>query len=1042
MPESKVKTNPRTHYYLSLLLSFTFFVSFSQSSDPKNFSQLKFRFIGPDGNRMIAVAGEPGNPQVAYAGAASGGIWKTEDMGASWKSVFDDTEDSSIGALAVSPSHPKQVWAGTGETFLIRPAHAVGNGIYKSSDGGKKWKLLGLEKTFRISRVIVHPTDTNTVYVASLGHAHGPQQERGVYKTTDGGKTWERVFFLNENTGCADLAMDPQNPGVLYAAMWEVEIKTWNLKSGGASSGIYRSKDAGKTWEPLRNGLESGPSHPVGKTSVDVAFTNPKIVYALVEDKEPRLYRSEDGGDSWKLMQQDHSMGQRAGYYTRVRVSTRSADELYTICVGIKKSVDGGKTFAKDFNQWAPGGDNHDMWFDPKIPDRMLCAHDGCLNLSFNGGKTWENINLPIAQMYHISVDDRVPYYVYSNRQDGYSYRGPSRYLGGWSIPLGAWHSVGGCESGFAQPDPLDNNIVWSGCYDGGLDVFDLTTMHARDVRVWPQTQIGQTPANAKYRWHWNFPMVLSRHVKGRVWVGSQFVHETNNGGQGWKIISPDLTTNDKTHQQNSGGMASDNLMTWDGCTLYSLAESPVKEGVLWSGSNDGQVNVTQDGGNTWTNVSGNIPGLPKWGTIRNIDASNFDAGTCYLSVDAHHVGDFDSYVFKTSDFGKTWKRLPIQLPASNSNFVNQIKEDPAVRGLLWLGTDKSLYFSPDDGTSWIHLKNNLPPVPIYGIEIQKNFRDLVIATYGRGIYILDDVTPIREFSKDISEKEAHLFSLRQTYRFQPTQGIKTERSFVNGQNPPDGADINYFLKEKSKDSVEVRVYNSKRELVNKVRATNKPGINRIWWDLRLQDYEMPKLRTKPRGKDWVKLDDKGERNMFIYDLDIGPGQTPPLVPPGNYTVVLKVNGKEYSAPLQVLKDPNTKGTDQSIQYQFEFGVKLYTSISATLKMIDEMERLRAALLLKKDKKSLQTEEKIYQLEAMLHDVHQTGARMDIFRNPPQVLERLFAMAKEGQISSADAAPTDQQMESYKEQAAKLAEVQNQFDLIKKTAKTTGIEGK
>ncbi len=1029
-------------YPLLIFLIACFHLSKSQSYDPKLFSQLKFRFIGPDGNRMISVVGEPGNPMVSYAGSASGGLWKTEDMGVNWKSVFDGTEDSSIGALALAPSNPKQVWVGTGETFLIRPAHAVGNGIYKSSDAGKHWKHVGLEKTFRISRVIVHPTDTNTVYVASLGHTHGPQQERGVYKTTDGGKNWERVFFLNENTGCSDLAMDPQNPNVLYAAMWEVEIKTWNLKSGGASSGIYRTKDGGKTWEPLRNGLESGPTHPVGKTSVDVAFTNPKIVYALVEDKEPRLYRSEDGGDSWKLMQQNHSMGQRAGYYTRVRVATKSENELYTICVGILKSTDGGKSFDKTFSQWAPGGDNHDMWFDPKLPDRMMCAHDGCLNLSFNGGKSWQNINLPIAQMYHVAVDDRVPYYVYSNRQDGYSYRGPSRYLGGWSIPLGAWNNVGGCESGFAQPDPFDNNIVWSGCYDGGLDVFDLTSMQARDVRVWPQTTIGLTPALAKFRWHWNFPMVLSKHVKGRVWVGSQYVHETNNGGQGWKIISPDLTTNDKTHQQNSGGMASDNLMTWDGCTLYALAESPVKEGVLWSGSNDGLVQVTQDGGATWTNVTANISGLPKWGTIHNIDASNFDAGTCYISVDAHHVGDFGSYVFKTTDFGKTWRRLSINIPQSNSNFVNQIKEDTEVKGLLWMGTDKSLYFSPDDGENWIQLKNNLPPVPIYGIEIQKNFRDLVIGTYGRGIYILDDITPIREFSKSVLESEATLFSLRKTYRFQMTQGIKTDRSYVNGQNPPEGADINYFLKEKSKDSVEVQIFNSKKELVNTIKAPNKPGLNRIWWDLRLPDYQMPKLRTIPRGKDWVKLDDKGERNMFIYDLDIGPGQTPPLTPPGNYVVVLKVNGKEYKKPLLVLKDPNTKGNESEIQKQFELGTQLYTSISAVLKMIDEMESLRAALLVKKDKKSAQMEEKIYLLEGQLHDVHQTGARMDIFRNSPQLLERFFAMAKESQIYSADAPPTDQQGESYQELSTKLTQVQSQFDLIKKTAKTTGIEGK
>ena len=489
--------------------------------------------------------------------------------------------------------------------------------------------------------------------------------------------------------------------------------------------------------------------------------------------------------------------------------------------------------------------------------------------------------------------------------------------------------------------------------------------------------------------------------------------------------------------------MASDNLMTWDGCTLYSMAESPVKEGVLWTGSNDGQVQVTQDGGKTWTNVSANMPGLPKWGTIRHIDASYFDAATCYIAVDAHYVGDFGTYVYKTTDYGATWKRLEINLPPNNSNFVNQIKEDPDKQGLLYLGTEKSLYFSPDDGKNWVHLKNNLPPVPIFGIEIQRNFKDLVIATYGRGFYILDDVTPIREFTDQVRNSDAHLFSIRKAYRFQAINGIKTGDSYVSGRNPPDGASINYYLKEKSKDSVELMVLNSRNEIIRKEKGLNQPGINRVWWDLRLQPYEMPRLRTKPRDKDWVTLDEKGERNMFIYDLDIGPGQTPPLVPPGNYTVVLKVNGKEYKQSLVIVKDPNTKGTEADIQKQFNFGVKLYNATKTTLQLIGDMERMRAQLLARlKDKKSPALEEKVFQLEAQLHDIYATGARMDIFRNQPQVLERLLAMGKEGQISSADAPPTDQQQEVLAIETDKLAAIQSQFEIIRKSPEIKKIEGK
>jgi len=484
--------------------------------------------------------------------------------------------------------------------------------------------------------------------------------------------------------------------------------------------------------------------------------------------------------------------------------------------------------------------------------------------------------------------------------------------------------------------------------------------------------------------------------------------------------------------------MASDNLMTWDGCTLFALAESPVKEGVLWSGSNDGIVTVTQDGGKNWTNVTSNITGLPKWGTIRNIDASNFDAGTCYISVDAHHVGDFGSYVFKTSDFGKSWIRIPIKLTASNSNFVNQIKEDPAKKGLLWLGTDKSLYFSPDDGMNWIQLNNNLPPVPIYGIEIQKEFNDLVVATYGRGIYILDDITPIREFSQQIQNTEAHLFSLRKTYRFQNINGIKTEDSYVSGENPPDGADINYYLKEKSKDSVTVLVLNSKNETVKTIKGNNKPGINRVWWNLRHQDFELPKLLNKPKGKEWVTVDSLGARPLFIFDLDIGPGLTPVMVPPGNYTIVLKVNGKEYRQSLSLVKDPSTKAKETDIQNQYAQGINLFTAVNKSLHLIDEMEKLRAQLVvLSKDKKksarSLALEEKVYALEGGLFDVHQTGARMDIFRNAPQVLERLLAMGKEGIVSSADSPPTDQQREVYELTVKELDAIEAQFELLKKS---------
>lgn len=1008
----------------------------AQSFNDSTFSQLPFRYIGPDGNRTIAVTGVPGDRNISYVGAASGGIFKTTDAGLTWKPIFDDQDNSSIGALAIAPSDTNQVWAGTGETFLIRPAHAVGNGIYKSTDAGKTWKNMGLQATARISRVIVHPTNPDIVYVAALGHASGPQQERGVYKTINGGKTWERVLFVNENTGCSDLCINPQNPDVLYAATWQVEIKTWNLNSGGEGSGVYRTKDGGKTWEPLRNGLPSGAAHPVGKTSVDLAYSNSTILYALVQDKEPRLYRSADGGDSWKLMNQNNSMAQRAPYYTRLRVATDSENVVYTICVSIMKTIDGGKTFTSDKGDYRGGGDCHDMWIDPKDGKRIMVAHDGCLNMTFNNGDTWQNINLPVAQMYHVAVDNKIPYNVYGNRQDGYSYRGPSNSLQG-GITLGMWKNIGGCESGFAQPDPVDNNIVWSGCYDGGLDVFNVSTGHARDVRAWPEAGYGWAPKDMKYRWHWNFPMIISKHNHNKVLIGSQHVHQTTNGGQSWKVISADLTTNEKSHQQSSGGISNDNLFTFDGCTLYAIAESPLKEGVIWTGSNDGQLNLTKDGGRTWKNLTKNFKDLPAWGTIKCIDPSSFDVATAYISVSFQQAGNFDPYIYKTTDFGESWTLVSADIPKSNSSTVHQIKQDPAVKGLLWAGTDNALYFSPDDGAHWVHIKNNLPPAPIYGIVIQENFKDLVLATYGRGFYILDDLTPIREFSQKVQDSPAHIFSVRKAYRFQRAGGIHTDRGLADGQNPPYGASINYYLKAKSTDSVRMVIEDAKGEIIQDIKAINKPGVNRVWWDLRYQKIILPALLTKPRGKEWVQLDVAGKRGMTIFDLDIGPGLVAPLVLPGTYKVKLLVGDKTYQQSVTVLKDPNTKGSLPDIAKQNQFGVDLYKAINSCVEMIGELEKLRANALsvattdAKEKETATRLEEDLWKTEALLHDIYQTGARQDAFRNPIQLFERFLTISKETQVGGADFAPTDQHRMVFDQLHAKLEQVKKQYTEIK-----------
>lgn len=1004
-------------------LSFLLFLSCSfltlAQPDPATFENLKFRFIGPEGNRAIAIAGVAGDPMINYIGAASGGLWKTTDGGIKWDPVFDDQDVSSIGSIAITPANPDIVWAGTGETFVIRPAHAMGDGIYKSEDAGKTWKNMGLEKTGRIGRIIVHPKNPDIVYAAALGHTYGPQQERGVYKTVDGGKTWRRIFFVDENTGAAELAIDTENPDRLLVAMWSIHINTWGLRSGGPGGGVYRSTDGGDSWEALsKNGLPGGKENPVGKTAVAISPSEPDIVYALFEIDSPALYRSEDFGETWTLQTRNHDIAERAPYYTRMAVSPGDPDELYFASVKFCISKDGGKTIKAGYSA---GGDNHDIWLDPTNPDRMMVAHDGCASITLNHGKSYQRIVLPIAQMYHVSVDDQVPYNVYGNRQDGYSYMGPSNSRQGY-IPIGLWKGVGGCESGFAQPDPFDNDIIWSGCYDGGLERFNARTGHARDVRVWPEAGYGWAPGKLKYRWHWNFPLAFSPHVQHRVYVGSQFVHRSDDAGQSWQVISPDLTLNDKTHQQNSGGIAIDNLMTFDGAVLFSIAESELEAGLIWTGSNDGQVHLTRDGGQNWENVTGNIPELPKWGTVANIEPSRFSKGTVYISVDLHQMGDFDPYVYKTEDYGQSWKPISGTVPKSVHSFAHVIKEDPKRQGMLYLGLDNGMYFSVDDGKTWVRLRNNLPPAPVYWLEIQERFDDLVVGTYGRGYYILDNISPLREFDLDAKGTGAHLFSLRPAYRFQNQQAIKTDGPSLNsGRNPAYGADINYFLRDSTDQEVEIQILTENNDLIRTLEGKNKAGINRVMWDLRYEPTYKPKLQTTPPGRPWVELNGEGWRPLVTWDLDLMRGQYGPKVVPDTYKVKLIVGEREYIRDLPVLKDPASEGTLSDIEAQVAFSLELRDAINTAVIMINDLEGIRAELVeiipKLKDAKDIENAEQLRMLSesiaGTLYDIHLTGAREDAFRAPMKLYGRLSALASDITGKGSDFKPTDQQREVY-----------------------------
>ncbi len=805
---------------------------------------LKYRFLGPPGNRVSAVVGVPGDPNTCYVGAASGGVWKSIDGGIHWKPVFDDQPAQSIGAIAIAPSDPNVVWVGTGEPF-IRSNVSLGNGIYRSLDAGKTWTHMGLEKTGRIARVVIDPRNPDVVFAAALGTGYGPQAERGVYRTTDGGKSWERVLFVDENTGASDLAMDADNPRILYAGTWQIDIKTWGRKSGGPGSGVFVSRDGGTVWKRLTEGL---PDPPLGKIAVAVAQSDSRRVYALIETGDRgSLWRSDDAGEKWKLVNHSRLLNERPHYYTRMLVMPDNANEVYFPSNGMGVTRDGGETA----EQIGWGGDNHDMWADPKDARRMMIGNDGGVMISTTRGRQWNFTRLPIGQMYHVATDNRIPYFVYGQMQDDGSIRGPSHVPGAGSISPAQWTSTAGCETGWATPDPVDPNVVWGGCYAGVVERFDARTGMTRSVSPWPDRTMGSNAGQVKLRMNWTFPIAISPHDHQTVYVGSQFVHRTSDGGQSWETISPDLTTNDPSMMGDSGGLTMDNLSVEYAGVVFSIAESPIQKGLIWAGTNDGQVQVTRDGGAHWENVTRGIPGLPPKGTVGSVEPSRFDAGTCYVSVDLHQVDNRDPFLYRTADFGKTWKPISGGIPKSPLSYAHVVREDPFRRGLLYAGTENGLYVSFDDGARWEPLQSKLPHAPVYWLTIQEHFRDLVVGTYGRGFYILDDVSPLEQISDAVRASSLHVFEPRPAYRFRSVSRPNLARPGPNaGQNAPYGAIVNYWLEkplpeekkdagektdEKKTPAVELVIFDSAGEKVRTLKGTNKAGMNRVVWDLRLR---------------------------------------------------------------------------------------------------------------------------------------------------------------------------------------------------------------
>jgi photosystem II stability/assembly factor-like uncharacterized protein len=898
---------------VSLILTVVNPLLAEESKSATEFANLEYRSIGPaTGGRVARVTGVPGDPYTYYAATAAGGVWKSEDGGISFKPIFDDQPVHSIGSIAVAPSDPNVVYVGTGEAN-IRGNVAAGAGIFKSTDAGKTWKHVW-NHVGQIGAIIVHPKNPDVAFAAVLGHAFGPNQERGVYRTQDGGFNWERVLFVNVDAGASDVCFDPNNPRILFAGTWQARRRPWEMTSGGPGSGLHVSRDGGDTWEKIgpepanpKSAIKNPksdkglPPGPYGKVCVVVAASDSKRVYAMIEAEKGGLYRSDDGGDTWKLASDSKTIRKRPWYFSIVTVDPANADIVWVPQVPLMKSIDGGKNFS--VVKGTHHADHHDCWIDPKNPKRMIVCNDGGVDITTNGGKTWYAPPLPIAQFYHIACDSSVPYRVLGCMQDQGTASGPSNSLSSAGILLGDWYTVGGGEAGYAVPDPANPNIVYAGEYSGIITRYDHRTRQARHIGAYPFDQSGHGGEEMKYRFQWTAPILVSRHDPRVVYHAANVLFRTRDGGQTWDKISIDLTRDDKQKQRWSGGpITGDNTGVEVYCTIFALAESPRDPKVLWTGSDDGLVHVSRDGGLRWVNVTPNIPDLPDWGTVRCIEASTFDTGTAYLVVDAHRLDNYHPYVWKTTDYGATWKKLTEEL--ERDVYCHVVREDPKRKGLLYLGTERQVMVSHNDGESWQPLRLNIPTVAVHDLVVKDN--DLVVGTMGRGIWIFDDLTPIREWTPAIGNRLNHLFAIQPAVRWRYHDQVSDHQKKGKGDNPPHGAVISYYLKDKPKKPLTIEVLDASNKRVIFIDGKEgKPADDRDWTEdppLEPSKPEIPAEKGVNRFE-W-NLTHAGGMHIPNARIDDGNPTKGPTVAPGIYTIKITVDGRVITGKVDVRMDP------------------------------------------------------------------------------------------------------------------------------------------
>jgi photosystem II stability/assembly factor-like uncharacterized protein len=909
------------------------------------YQSMRWRSIGPfRGGRVEAVAGIPDNPLVYYFGAVAGGIWKTTDGGNTWLPLFQHEPVSSIGAIAIDPSDANTIYVGTGEP-CPRGDMSFGNGIYKSTDAGKTWLHLGLDDTRHIARIVIDPKNTDTVYVAALGSVSGSNPDRGVFRSHDGGKTWQKTLYRGEEAGAIDLAMDPNNPRVLFAALWQVRRTPWSLTSGGPGSALYKSTDGGDTWTEIEgNGFAAGT---LGRIGVTVAANSSRI-YAIVEANNGGLYRSDDAGTTWSLVNASWDLRGRPWYYSHIFADPRNAEEVYVFSFGAYRSTDAGKSFS---TIETPHGDYHDLWIDPGNPRRMIVGNDGGATISNDDGESWTSQdNQPTGQFYRIATDNRFNYYLYGSQQDrgtvAITTRSDDALIG-----ADDWYGVGGGESGFVLPSPLNPDVVYAGSLYSAFTRFDRKAGQSRDISPWPFNELNLPAKDAKYRFGWTAPMLISPHDPHTLYIGAQVLFKTSDEGKTWSVISPDLTRNDQSKQNSSGGpITQDNTTVEYFDMISSIAESPVQAGVIWVGTDDGVIQVTRNGGANWEKVTPKA--MPEWSMVSSIEASPFSPGTAYASVEADRLDDFRPYVYRTADYGRSWTPIVTGLP-SNS-YVHAVREDPKKEGLLYAGTEMGIYVSFDNGSQWQSLQLNLPTAPIYDLAVHEN--DLAVATHGRAFWVLDDLTPLRQVKEALKAGSFYLYPPESAYRvrgnnFYGTVSSGAPSSVLDGQNPPPGAILDYYLGGASKAPLHVEILNGKGAVVSEFTVapnaeTNANGRQVLITAGAVETADGEEYPSKPT--------DRAGLNRFVWNLLYAGSQSDqkaadvdapePLIVPGDYTVRVTVNGKSASEPLVVREDPRVHVSLADLQSEFDLQLKIHNRLQQAAEAVLEMKQVHTQL--------------------------------------------------------------------------------------------------